>query len=63
LRLESKPFIAVLPFVNMSAELENENFCNDIADEITNALGKVHRLEVAGHTVGGGLSWASERVE
>ena len=47
---ESRPSIAVLPFANMSADPDNEYFCDGIAEEITNALAKVDRLEVAGRT-------------
>ena len=47
---ESRPSIAVLPFANMSADPENEYFCDGIAEEITNALAKVDRLDVAGRT-------------
>jgi TolB-like protein len=45
-----QPSIAVLPFANMSADPENEFFCDGIAEEITGALGKVERLRVAGRT-------------
>jgi TolB-like protein len=45
-----QPSIAVLPFANMSAEADNEFFCDGIAEEITGALGKVERLRVAGRT-------------
>ena len=44
------PSIAVLAFTNMSADPEQEYFCDGIAEEITNALTKVDRLEVAGRT-------------
>ncbi len=39
--------IAVLPFVDMSPERDQEYFCEGIAEEITNALTKVHALRVA----------------
>jgi TolB-like protein/Flp pilus assembly protein TadD len=39
--------IAVLPFVNMSADPENEYFTDGIAEEIINALTKVQALRVA----------------
>jgi serine/threonine protein kinase/tetratricopeptide (TPR) repeat protein len=39
--------IAVLPFVDMSPERDQEYFCDGIAEEITNALTKVHALRVA----------------
>jgi serine/threonine protein kinase len=47
---DSTPSIAILPFSNMSADPENEYFCDGIAEEITNALVKVERLKVAGRT-------------
>ena len=42
--------IAVLPFVNMSADAENEYFTDGIAEEIINALTKVQALRVASRT-------------
>jgi TolB-like protein/Flp pilus assembly protein TadD/tRNA A-37 threonylcarbamoyl transferase component Bud32 len=39
--------IAVLPFVNMSNDPENEYFTDGIAEEITNALTKITTLRVA----------------
>jgi serine/threonine protein kinase/Flp pilus assembly protein TadD len=42
--------IAVLPFVNMSADPENEYFSDGIAEEIINALSKVQALQVAART-------------
>ncbi len=42
--------IAVLPFVNMSADAENEYFCDGLAEEILNALARVERLKVAART-------------
>jgi serine/threonine protein kinase/tetratricopeptide (TPR) repeat protein len=42
--------IAVLPFVNMSADPENEYFTDGIAEEIINALSKVQALRVAART-------------
>jgi len=40
----------VLPFVNMSADPENEYFTDGIAEEIINALTKVQALRVASRT-------------
>jgi TolB-like protein len=42
--------IAVLPFVNMSADADNEYFSDGIAEEILNALTQVRDLKVAGRT-------------
>ncbi len=42
--------IAVLPFVNMSADPENEYFTDGIAEEIINALTKVQALRVVART-------------
>jgi len=42
--------IAVLPFVNMSEDANNEFFSDGISEEILNALAKVEDLKVAGRT-------------
>ena len=42
--------IAVLPFVNMSSDPEQEFFSDGISEEILNALAKVKDLKVAGRT-------------
>lgn len=42
--------IAVLPFVNMSADAENEYFCDGLAEEFLNALAKINGLRVAART-------------
>jgi serine/threonine protein kinase/Tfp pilus assembly protein PilF len=42
--------VAVLPFTNMSADLDNEYFADGIAEEIINALTKVQSLRVASRT-------------
>ena len=42
--------IAVLPFVNMSSDAEQEYFSDGISEEILNALAKVQDLKVAGRT-------------
>ncbi|MDZ4730852.1 MAG: FlgO family outer membrane protein [Xanthomonadales bacterium] len=42
--------IAVLPFVNMSEDANNEFFSDGISEEILNALAKVTDLKVAGRT-------------
>lgn len=47
---QSSPSIAVLPFVNMSADPENEYFCDGIAEDLISALTKIEQLHVAART-------------
>jgi TolB-like protein/Tfp pilus assembly protein PilF len=42
--------IAILPFVNMSADPENEYFCDGLAEELLNVLSKIRGLRVAART-------------
>ncbi|XWN36385.1 MAG: tetratricopeptide repeat protein [Balneola sp.] len=42
--------IAVLPFVNMSSDTENEYFSDGLSEELLNALAKVDDMQVAGRT-------------
>ena len=42
--------IVVLPFANLSAESENEYFCDGLADELINALSRIEGLRVAART-------------
>jgi serine/threonine protein kinase/tetratricopeptide (TPR) repeat protein len=42
--------VAVLPFVNMSADPENEYFSDGVAEEIINALTRIEGLRVASRT-------------
>jgi serine/threonine protein kinase/tetratricopeptide (TPR) repeat protein len=44
------PSIAVLPFVNMSGDPENEYFCDGLAAELLNALAKIKALRVVART-------------
>jgi TolB-like protein/Tfp pilus assembly protein PilF len=44
------PSIAVLPFVNISNDAENEYFCDGLAEELLNALAKIEALRVAART-------------
>src|SRR5262249_34824949 len=44
------PSIAVLPFANISADAENEYFCDGLAEELLNALTKIEGLRVAART-------------
>ena len=45
-----KKTIAVLPFVNMSSNSENDYFCDGITEEIINALAKIKALKVTSRT-------------
>jgi TolB-like protein len=42
--------IAVLPFVNMSGDIENEYFSEGLSEELLNVLAKIPELKVAGRT-------------
>ena len=44
------PSMAVLPFVNMSADPKQEYFCDGISEEIINAFGRLDNLHVAART-------------
>jgi TolB-like protein/Flp pilus assembly protein TadD len=54
--------IAVLPFVNMSNDPENEYFTDGIAEEIINALSKVQALQVASRTSSFAFKGKSEDI-
>ena len=47
---DATPSIAVLPFANLSADPEQEYFSDGLADEIINALAKIHGLKVIART-------------
>ena len=47
---EPRPSIAVLPFANMSADPEQEYFCDGMAEEIINALTRIDDLSVVART-------------
>jgi len=38
--------VAVLPFINMSANQDDEYFCDGLAEDLLNALAKVDALKV-----------------
>jgi eukaryotic-like serine/threonine-protein kinase len=42
--------VAVLPFANMSADHDDEHFCDGLAEELLNALSKIDALRVAART-------------
>ncbi len=48
--LEPEKSIAVLPFVNMSDDRENEYFSDGLTEELLNALARVKGLKVTGRT-------------
>ena len=58
---EKRNSIAVLPFTNMSAESENEYFCDGLAEELLNALAKIEDLKVAART--SAFSFKNKNVE
>ena len=47
---EAKPSIAVLPFVDMSPQKDEEYFCDGIAEELINALTKIKNINVVART-------------
>jgi serine/threonine-protein kinase len=47
---EARPSIAVLPFVNLSADPEQEYFCDGMAEEIINALAHIDGIHVVART-------------
>jgi TolB-like protein/cytochrome c-type biogenesis protein CcmH/NrfG len=48
--VDIKPSIAVLPFVNMSDDKDNEYFSDGLSEELLNLLAKIPALHVAGRT-------------
>ncbi|UCH40255.1 MAG: hypothetical protein JSU67_00685 [Gammaproteobacteria bacterium] len=46
IELPKQPSLAVLPFDNMSGDLDQEYFCDGITEEITTAIGKVQSFFV-----------------
>ena len=48
--IDQRPSIAVLPFANLSADPEQEYFCDGMAEEIVNALVHVDGLRVLART-------------
>lgn len=44
------PSIAILPFINVSSDAENEYFCDGLAEELINSLMKLDRLRIAART-------------
>jgi serine/threonine-protein kinase len=44
------PSIAILPFINVSSDADNEYFCVGLAEELINALMKLDKIRVAART-------------
>jgi TolB-like protein len=59
-RAERVPSIAVLPFVNLSSDKEQEHFSDGIAEEILNELAQVNGLRVIGRTSSFSMKGKSE---
>jgi TolB-like protein len=55
--------IAVLPFVNMSSDREQDYFADGMAEEILNALAQVEGLQVAGRTSSFSFKGKSAKIE
>jgi serine/threonine-protein kinase len=47
---QRSPSIVVLPFINMSADPEQEYFCDGLAEELINALAQIKDLHVVART-------------
>jgi serine/threonine protein kinase/tetratricopeptide (TPR) repeat protein len=47
---KAAPSVAVLPFVNVSTDPENQFFCDGVAEELINALTRLPGLQVASRT-------------
>lgn len=55
------PSIAVLPFVNMSADPENEYFTDGLAEDLINALSKIKEFRVSART--STFSFKGEKID
>ena len=49
-RLDEENSIAILPFVNMSNDPEQEYFCDGLSEELLNVLAQLGRIKVAART-------------
>ncbi|HEY0657910.1 MAG TPA: protein kinase, partial [Pyrinomonadaceae bacterium] len=58
---ETQNSIAVLPFSNLSNDVDNEYFCDGLAEELLNALSKIEDLKVAART--SAFSFKNKNVE
>jgi TolB-like protein/Tfp pilus assembly protein PilF/predicted Ser/Thr protein kinase len=53
--------IVVLPFTNLSADPENEYFCDGLAEELINALAKIEQLRVVARATA--FSFKGEKID
>ena len=61
-KVKVRPSIAVLPFVNMSPEPENEYFSDGLAEELINALTQIKGLRVAARTSAFGFKGLNQSI-
>jgi serine/threonine protein kinase/tetratricopeptide (TPR) repeat protein len=61
LPVPEKPSIAVLPFINMSADPENEYFSDGLSEDLINALTKITDLHVVART--SSFAFKGEKVD
>jgi TolB-like protein/Flp pilus assembly protein TadD len=59
---KSRPSIAILAFIDMSPEKDQEHFCDGIAEEIINSLAQVRGLSVAARTSAFAFKGKSEDI-
>jgi serine/threonine-protein kinase len=59
---QERPSIAVLPFANLSAEPEQEYFCDGVSEEIIHALAHVEGLRVVARTSSFAFKGRSEDI-
>jgi adenylate cyclase len=62
-RTQDRKSVAVLPFVNMSSDKENEYFSDGITEDLITALSKVSGLHVASRTSSFAFKGKSEDIE
>jgi TolB-like protein/class 3 adenylate cyclase/lipoprotein NlpI len=62
-RSEDRKSVAVLPFVNMSSDKENEYFSDGITEDLITALSKVSGLHVAARTSSFAFKGKNEPIE